>query len=124
MNTEHYKAASERTDENERLLIPAIRKSPKPYDHDKEAEESLHAELKHLRKLREELPQMRKENKRLTGFIQDAAAYVRWAFNEGHRQDVILSNLVHDLRGLANDEPCFSPRVTGYASRERAGKVT
>jgi hypothetical protein len=123
MNLKHYKAASEHTDEAERALIPPFTHKT-PYDHDKEAEESLHAELKHLRKLREELPQMRKENQRLTGFIQDAAAYVRWAFNEGHRQDVILSNLVHDLRGLANDEPCFSPRVTGYASREREGKLT
>lgn len=121
MNTEHYKAASERTDENERLLIPAIRKS-KPYDHDKEADESLHAELRHLRKLREELPKMRKENQRLTGFIQDAAAYLRHSFNEGTRQDIILTTLAHDLSGLSNDEPCFEPRVTGYAKRELEGK--
>ena len=30
MNTEHYKAASERTDADERALIPAIKRTPAP----------------------------------------------------------------------------------------------
>jgi hypothetical protein len=119
MNTEHYKAASERTDENERLLIPAIRK-PQPYDHDKEAEESLHAELKSLRahkaRLDRELHEMRQVNQQQMAFFQDALAFIRE--NDGNH-NLTLATLVHDISGIARDERCFLPRVSGYAAREK-----
>lgn len=70
---------------------------------------------KHNDRLNEELPLMRKENQRLTAFLQDAAAFIRGDWSN----DVVLSTLMHDIRGLANDEPCFTPRVTGYAEREQ-----
>lgn len=71
---------------------------------------------KHNDRLNEELPQMRKENQRLMAFLQDAAAFIRGDWSN----DVVLSTLMHDIRGLANDEPCFQPRVSGYAEREKA----
>lgn len=73
----------------------------------------------HNKRLNEELPKMRKENRRLMGFIQDAHAYLRHSFRLGTRPDIILTTLAHDLKGLANDEPCFSPRVTGYDQEGR-----
>ncbi len=110
----NYKAAAEKTDEAERLLTP-------PYDHDAECEETLHAELK---RLRAELPKMRKENKQLMDFLQDAAAFIRSARNkETWNDNLVLATLIHDITGLANDEPCFSPRVTGYAQREQERKA-
>lgn len=63
---------------------------------------------------------MRKENRRLMGFIQDAHAYLRHSFRLATRQDIILSTLAHDLKGLANDDKCFVPRVSGYNDREQA----
>jgi hypothetical protein len=75
----------------------------------------------HNKRLNEELPLMRKENARLMDFIQDAAAFVRIA-NSGKgtwNSNMVLSTLIHDITGIANDEKCFSPRVTGYAQRER-----
>jgi hypothetical protein len=72
---------------------------------------------KNWRKLEEELPEMRKQNKRLTAFLQDAAAYLRVTDTDGAITQ--LSTLRHDILGLANDEPCFLPRVSGYAEAER-----
>jgi hypothetical protein len=115
----NYKAAAEKTDEAERLLTPAFRRTT-PYNHDEECEAALHDELNRLRK---ELPEMRKENKRLTDFLQDAAAFIRSANTDKLWNDnIVLATLVHDITGLANDEPCFSPRVTGYAQREQERK--
>jgi hypothetical protein len=89
MNTEYYKTAAEHTDENERLLIPPFRRTQA----------------------------QSKDDRRLVDFIQDAAAFIHskgtWS------SDIVLATLVHDITGLANNEPCFSPRVTGYAQRER-----
>jgi hypothetical protein len=83
--------------------------------------EELHTELE---RLREELPEMRKENRRLTAFIEDALAYIRHAIREEHNPTLVLTTLTHDLSGLSNDEPCFSPRVTGYRQREKEGQLT
>jgi hypothetical protein len=91
------------------------------YDHDEESEAALHEEL---RRLRAELPQMRKENRRLTAFLQDAVAFIRKSHREGLWNDnIILATLVHDITALANDEPCFVPKVTGYAQREQERKL-
>lgn len=125
MNLKYYKAAAERTDEAERLLIPAIerRKIPimttDPDRHDEdEAEEYLRDQLAHYKahyeRLNRELPKMREENQRLTGFIRDANAYINEKLRLGTSYGEILGTLCHDLGGLERDEPCFLPKVTGY----------
>lgn len=96
----------------------------KPYDHDAECEEALHAELQSLRahkaRLDTELAEMRKINQRQMAFLQDAAAFIRVA-NSGKgawNSNILLATLIHDINGVAYDEECFVPRVTGYAQRE------
>lgn len=74
---------------------------------------------KHNDRLNEELPEMRKENQRLTGFLQDASAYLRYCSINSKANFITLGTLAHDINGLANDEPCFMPRVSGYAEREK-----
>ncbi len=53
-------------------------------------------------------------------FIRDAAAFLRhnitWAGTWDEK--MILATLVHDIMGLAENERCFLPRVSGYADRE------
>jgi Tfp pilus assembly protein PilN len=94
------------------------------YDHDAECEAALHDQLRTLRahklRLDTELAEMRKINKQQMAFLQDAAAFIRSAHRDGKWSDsIILTTLIHDITGLANDERCFSPRVTGYAQREQ-----
>ena len=75
----------------------------------------------HNKRLNEELPKMRQENKRLTDFLKDAAAFIRIA-NSGKgawNSNILLATLIHDINGLSRDEECFQPRVSGYAKRER-----
>ena len=71
-------------------------------------------------RLNVELPKMRRENKRLTDFIQNAAAYLRVTAVDG--AIVQLSTLRHDINGIASDEPCFLPKVSGYAKAEQETK--
>jgi hypothetical protein len=89
-----------------------------------EARKKLAQSEAHHHKLAEELPLMRKENQRLTAFLQDAAAFVQ--SNMGNSKTwsdrLILSTLIHDIIGLAKDEPCFLPRVTGYSQKGHRGK--
>jgi hypothetical protein len=97
------------------------------YDHDAECDEALHAELKSLRahkeRLDRELSEMRKINQQQMAFFQDAAAFIRSQQNrETWNQNLILTTLIHDITGIANDEPCFSPRVSGYAKREQESR--
>lgn len=56
---------------------------------------------------------------KLEAFIKDAAAYLRLASENDQEHRLTLSVLSHDITGLANDEPCFLPRVTGYSDAER-----
>lgn len=79
-------------------------------------EEYLTAQQDELARLQKELPEMRKENKRLMAFLQDAAAFIR--IQNTWENDVVLATLTHDIMGLAHDEPCFEPRVSGYAKAE------
>jgi regulator of sirC expression with transglutaminase-like and TPR domain len=72
--------------------------------------------------LRKENTQLKKENEKLTRYIKDSAAYLRFAFGRGDRESLILSTLAHDLKGLANNEVCFLPRVDGYAKWEQEHK--
>lgn len=96
-----------------------------PRDHDAECEEALHAELRSLRahklRLDRELHDMRKINQQQMAFFQDAAAFIR---SDLWRKDIVLATLAHDINGLAKDEPCFLPRVTGYAKREQEGSIS
>jgi hypothetical protein len=68
-----------------------------------------------ITRLNAELAEMRKINKQQMAFFQDAAAFIRGEWGN----DVVLSTLIHDINGLAEDQPCFQPRVSGYAKRER-----
>lgn len=114
------------------------------HDHDAECEEALHRELRALRtaksflegelretrnlqhiaethqhRLEKELPLQRKENQRLMDFLKDASAYMRMELAREGTMHQVLATLTHDINGLANDEPCFLPRVHGYAQAER-----
>jgi hypothetical protein len=100
----------------------------KTYDHDEEAEAALHEELRTLRahklRLDIELAEMRKINKQAMAFFTDAAAFIRASTSgKGHwNSNIVLSTLMHDIIGIANDDKCFLPRVSGYAERERENK--
>jgi hypothetical protein len=52
-------------------------------------------------------------------FVRDAAAYLRFSARTNQKPEVTLFNLAHDIIGIANDEPCFLPRVTGYEKSEQ-----
>jgi hypothetical protein len=124
----NYKAAAEKTDEAERLLISPFRKTLSQSERTElELRNQTVTMAKQIAllqnqndKLNEELPKMRKENKRLMDFIQDAAAFLR--HKRFWNDEIKLRTLIHDINGLANDEPCFSPRVTGYAKAEQETK--
>jgi len=54
-------------------------------------------------------------------FIKDAAAYLRAALSDGNNfgdMANILTTLAHDIGGLEQNDPCFLPRVSGYAEVE------
>jgi hypothetical protein len=58
-------------------------------------------------------------------YLKDTLAYVRYIHNDTHKSDhdkylALISTLCHDLNGLINEEPFFSPRVSGYAQSPRA----
>ena len=54
----------------------------------------------------------------LEQFIQDAAAFLRFALNNNISSGQIVATLAHDIGGLSRFERCFSPRVSGYAANE------
>jgi hypothetical protein len=70
--------------------------------------------------------QLRPKNKRnimenkYEQFVHDAAAFLRFALEtKNPMPDArILGTLIHDITGLDRNEPCFEPRVTGYAESE------
>lgn len=72
--------------------------------HDAEAEDALHSELKDLRKYKDSMEK----------FLRDAAAYMDYARAAGQQHSLTITVLAHDIKGLANHERCFLPRVTGY----------
>jgi hypothetical protein len=57
---------------------------------------------------------LRQENQELHRFLKDGAAYLRHARSYGVSKDIVMTTLMHDFKGLANKEPCFLPRVSGY----------
>ena len=120
--TEHHPSCTE----NDKSLVQHCHQCGlnEPYDHDEEAEAALHEELRTLRahklRLDAELAEMRKINQQQMTFFQDAAAFIRKGGADRTWNDkIILATLIHDITGLANDEPCFLPRVSGYAKREQ-----
>jgi hypothetical protein len=52
-------------------------------------------------------------------FVEDARAFCSWAIGAGQSSQFIASTLMHDIGGLHRREDCFTPRVDGYAARER-----
>ena len=48
-------------------------------------------------------------------FIKDLFAMVAYLVKQGkHSDSEILFNVIHDLSGVVNEEPCFLPSCTGY----------
>lgn len=54
----------------------------------------------------------------LDQFIDDAAAFLRFALDSEISNADIVETLAHDIGGLSRGERCFSPRVSGYSERE------
>jgi hypothetical protein len=52
--------------------------------------------------------------------IKDMAAFVDWANANDQGDGWIGGQLLHDLSGIANREPCFLPRTSGYLDRVNA----
>jgi hypothetical protein len=62
--------------------------------------------------------QERDEYKKYKKFIEDAAAFLRTIEWSEKNQKMVLTTLIHDITGLNANDPCFLPRVDGYADRE------
>jgi hypothetical protein len=78
-------------------------------------------------RLETELHEMRRINRQQMAFFADASAYIRRmlkepGFTPGQAYASIVATLAHDVNGIAKDEPCFLPRVTGYAKAEQETK--
>jgi len=53
------------------------------------------------------------------GFIRHT--YNRNDINDAKKLHMIVGTLCHDLRGLIDEDPFFSPRVTGYRKSVESG---
>jgi hypothetical protein len=56
-------------------------------------------------------------------YLKDTLAYVRYIHNDTNKSDrakylALVSTLGHDLNGVINEDPFFSPRVSGYSKQE------
>ena len=49
--------------------------------------------------------------------LLDLAGFIAFAYEHPKKVSFnkALATLAHDIRGLVNEEPCFSPRSSGYA---------
>ena len=50
-------------------------------------------------------------------FFDDMVAFVDYARKENLSSSMIVSTLSHDIAGWTRNEPCFSPRVSGYSDK-------
>ena len=114
MNTEHHPSCTE----NDKDLVLHCSQCGlnESYDLDTDDIEALKA---HKERLDKELLEMRKVNQQQMAFFADAAAFLRSGIWNKH---IVLETLTHDITGIAEDKPCFLPRVSGYAKREREAK--
>ena len=46
--------------------------------------------------------------------MQDLYAFAKWALKNKKSSEYILANILHDLQGLVENDPCFLPRTDGY----------
>lgn len=53
----------------------------------------------------------------LTKAVKDLSAFVRWAL-DNNAERLIVPTVAHDLDGLVNSVPGFSPRSYGYSDKE------
>jgi hypothetical protein len=87
--------------------------------------ERLNANILHMQKVINEknikLEALEGRAQELERFIQDARAFIEWAFLH-NSEALIRSTLIHDIAGLADRAECFSPRVSGYAKRQEISK--
>ena len=47
--------------------------------------------------------------------IKDMLAFIGWSNEHGKSSIWIAGQLMHDLVGIFDHEPCFSPRTSGYS---------
>ena len=52
-------------------------------------------------------------------FYDDALAYLTESINAKRSPDEILNTLLHDIGGVARQERCFMPRVSGWAKAKQ-----
>lgn len=52
--------------------------------------------------------------------VEDMAAFIDWCKNNDQSDMYISGNLFHDITGIANREPWFSPRTSGYSKKNIA----
>jgi hypothetical protein len=61
-------------------------------------------------------------NKETHLFLNDLLAFTRYIWysdkTDAQKLNALVSTLGHDLNGLIEDEPFFSPRVSGYSKLE------
>jgi len=64
--------------------------------------------------LHDRLRLVENENKVLTRFVLDGAAFIRHVREWGVSKDLALTTLLHDFTGLSKKGQWFVPRVSGY----------
>jgi len=55
-----------------------------------------------------------KSERKLLSALQAMAGYLIYVYDNGVEPREALMNLAHDIGGLANAEPHFAPRTSGY----------
>lgn len=48
-------------------------------------------------------------------WFKNALGFVLWCRDNSKSNDFMLSQLLHDIAGICNDDPCFFPRLTDYS---------
>lgn len=47
--------------------------------------------------------------------IKDMLAFIDWSKANAQSPGFIAANLLHDLNGIIQHDPCFCPRTSGYS---------
>ena len=47
-------------------------------------------------------------------WFADAYGYICYCINEGIDASETMTNLMHDITGIAKDDTCFCPQLSGY----------
>ena len=52
--------------------------------------------------------------------IEDMLGWIDWCQQNDRSIALMTSTLLHDISGIANHEPCFLPKTSGYAKYRKA----